>query len=166
LSILGNFGIGALAAWMMFYKNGFHQFIKNLERKYIFIFYAIFIPIVYFYFNWAQSQWGIALEKIIFSFLFAFIILEQAFANKPSFALGKSKWVNYLGRISLGLYCYHGVVITFYRQAVERLALEQTSFQVFIMNPMLILFLTIGVAVLSYEVFEKHIHGLRRKFYA
>jgi peptidoglycan/LPS O-acetylase OafA/YrhL len=104
LSILGNFGIGALAAWMMFYKNGFHHFIKNLKRKYIFIFYAIFIPVVYFYFNWAQSQWGIALEKIIFSFLFAFIILEQAFANKPSFALGKSKWINYLGRISLGLY--------------------------------------------------------------
>jgi peptidoglycan/LPS O-acetylase OafA/YrhL len=165
LSVLGNFAIGAWAAWLVFYSNRFKTFIQQLPKWGILMGYLIYVPIVYFYFSWANTPLGIAFEKLIFSFLFVFIILEQSFAQNSHFKLGKFKAINYLGRISLGLYCYHGVVITFYRKWVESIQFNQTEMQVFVFNPLIILALTIGIAVLSYELFEKHVYRWRMKFY-
>jgi len=166
LSLLGNFGIGALAAYLAFNFSKFREKMEGIQRWKIIAVYLCFVPIIYYYYQWADSRLGITFEKLIFSFLFAFIILEQSFAKKPLVALGSVSWINYLGRISLGLYCYHGVVITIYRRFAEQMQWEQTNFQVLILNPFLILMLTIGMAILSYELLEKHIHRLRRKFYA
>lgn len=165
LSVVGNFALGALVAWLVFYNKSFKLFFQKLPQWAITLGYLIYFPIVYFYFSWANNPIGIAFEKLIFSFLFVFIILEQSFAQHSLFKLGKFKAINYLGRISLGLYCYHGVVITFYRKWVESIQLNQTEMQVFVINPLIILALTIGVAVLSYELFEKHVYRWRMRFY-
>ena len=165
LSVVGNFALGAWAAWLVFYNNRFKAFVQQLPKWGISMGYLIYFPIVYFYFSWANNPLGIAFEKLIFSFLFVFIILEQCFAHNSLFKLGKFKSINYLGRISLGLYCYHGLVITFYRKWVESMQFNQTDIQVFIINPIAILAITLLVAVLSYELFEKHVYKLRMRFY-
>jgi peptidoglycan/LPS O-acetylase OafA/YrhL len=43
--------------------------------------------------------------------------------------------------------------------------LAERPFQVFFLNPLIILFLTLLIAVFSYELFEKKVHNLRRYFY-
>ncbi|MFN4122243.1 MAG: acyltransferase family protein [Flavobacteriales bacterium] len=165
LSLLGNFATGAAIAYLCFYKNTFRTFFEDLPSKYYALAYLIYVPVVVFYFGWADSRLGIAFEKLIFCGLFAIIILEQSFAKHAFLRFRKIEWVNYLGRISLGLYCYHGVVITFYKMFAEKYHLEQNVWQVFIINPLAILVLTILLALLSFEMLEKRLHDFRKKFY-
>lgn len=165
LSLLGNFASGASVAYVFFHHKKILNFFEHLPRKYYAFAYLLYVPVVYFYFQWADSRWGITLEKLVFCGLFCLIIIEQSFAKHAFLRFRKSTLVNYLGRISLGLYCYHGVVITCYRWLAEKYQFEQSFFQVFLLNPAAILFLTIVLAVISFEVFEKHLHNYRKRFY-
>jgi len=105
------------------------------------------------------------MEKLVFSLLFVVFIMEQCFAERPLIAFGQFKNMTYLGQLSLGLYCYHGVVLTCMVPMLKAWGLSERPFQVFFLNPLIILFLTLLLAVLSYEIFEKKVHQLRRYFY-
>src|SRR3712207_8109128 len=45
-------------------------------------------------------------RSLVLSVFFAFVIFEQALYDRPVLALGKFKFLNQLGKISYGLYCY------------------------------------------------------------
>jgi peptidoglycan/LPS O-acetylase OafA/YrhL len=165
LSFLGNFALGALGAKLCFDHPKFVSAVQKMSKWTIAAVYLFFSIVLYYYFDWATDAVGIAVEKLVFSFLFVFLIVEQCFAHHSLFKLGKYKALNYLGRISLGLYCYHGVVITMYKKWIELQGFDQTVFQVFVLNPLLILIFTLGIAIASYELFEKHVYRLRTRFY-
>ena len=72
--------------------------------------------------------------------------------------------MNYLGRISYGLFCYHGLVILFYEQLTKHVNGIDSPVAVFFINPVVIFVLTIGISALSYQYFEKPIMSLRNKY--
>lgn len=161
LSILGNFGTGGLAAWLTFNFETIRNWLRNLSRLFIALLYSTLIFLTVFYFWLFSGVQGTVIEKQVFALLFAFIILEQCFSARSFIKFGQFSIFNYLGRISLGLYCYHGLVLTF---ATKYLA-QNNAFRVFLLNPLIILALTLLLSILSYELFEKRVHGLRRFFY-
>jgi peptidoglycan/LPS O-acetylase OafA/YrhL len=165
LSVAGNFGMGALAAVWAFRSSNFRTLFANRSRAFYVLVYLIFLLLLLNYFSWFNDGFMLVFEKLIFSVLFVVFIMEQCFAEKPLIAFGQFKNMTYLGQLSLGLYCYHGVVLTFIIPLLRSYGLAERPFQVFFLNPLIILFLTLLIAVFSYEIFEKKVHNLRRYFY-
>ena len=104
-------------------------------------------------------------ERLIFACFYGFIIAEQSFAENSLFKLGGNKKINYLGTVSFGLYCYHGIVITLFSKFGELYGWDRSAWHVFILNPIIAFVLTIVLALLSYEWFEKKFLKLKYKYY-
>jgi peptidoglycan/LPS O-acetylase OafA/YrhL len=94
----------------------------------------------------------------VFSVLFGILIVNFAANNKRIFSLEYS-WLNYLGKISYGLYMYHPIAIVFTIVMLQRAAKA---------NDLLIypisLLVVIIIASLSYEFFEKRFIKLKGKY--
>lgn len=165
ISYLGDFAIGAGTAYLAFSKPQFVTYFENIPKWLIAFIYLILLVLTLGYFRWFMSPVMVITEKLIFCIFFAFVILEQNYAKNSLFKLGKLKKISYLGQLSLGLYCYHGIVLTFLMPWLKNHGFAESNIQVFFLNPLLILGLTILISVISYEFFEKHVHALRRIFY-
>jgi peptidoglycan/LPS O-acetylase OafA/YrhL len=165
ISYLGNFGLGALCAQLAFDNGRFIRAIEQLSKSKIAIVYLVLAILTAGYFRWFQSPLMVVLEKLIFGAFFCFIILEQSFALHSPIKLGKFKRMSYLGQLSLGLYCFHGIVLTFAIPLLKSSGYAETTWQVYVMNPLLILGATLILAWLSFVRFELPIHRYRKYFY-
>lgn len=165
LSVAGNFGMGSLVAVLAYRSSNFRYIFIKRSRAFYLLFYLLFLLLLLNYFTWFNDGFMLVIEKLVFSLLFVVFILEQCFAEKPLIAFGQFKNVTYLGQLSLGLYCYHGIVLTIMVPLLKDWGLAERPFQVFFLNPLIILFLTLLISVFSYEMFEKKVHNLRRYFY-
>jgi peptidoglycan/LPS O-acetylase OafA/YrhL len=165
ISYLGDFAIGAGTAYVAFSKPKIITYFERMPQWLIAIIYLILLVLTLGYFRWFMSPFMVVTEKLIFCLFFAFVILEQNYAKNSVFKLGKLKKISYLGQLSLGLYCYHGIVLTFLMPWLKMHGFAESNFQVFLINPLLILGLTLVISVISYELFEKRIHAFRRIFY-
>ena len=165
LSYLGNFGIGGLTAWLAFNNATFIKRIESLTKSTISLVYLFFIVLTIGYFEWFQSAFMVIFEKIVFGVFFAFVILEQSFAKHSFFKLGRFKLISFLGQLSLGLYCIHGIVLTVAMLFLKSQGFAMHYWQVFLVNPFLILIITIGFSRLSFSYFENPIHQIRKRFY-
>jgi len=166
ISALGNFGLGAIAAYIAFNHHKILLVIQQIKKPIIFIIYALFIILTLFYFQLFTTRAPVSIEKIIFGLLFCFIILEQSYSKNSIIKLGGNKVINYLGQLSLGLYIYHGLILTVFVYFTKNNSSPTSYMQVFVYQPVSILMLTILLAILSYEVFEKRIYKLRNYFYS
>jgi peptidoglycan/LPS O-acetylase OafA/YrhL len=72
---------------------------------------------------------------------------------------------DYLGKIALGLYFYHGIVLTIYSKLMLQFPIAEQAWQVMVLNPLIMLTLSILCASLSYNYFEKPILAFKNKFY-
>jgi peptidoglycan/LPS O-acetylase OafA/YrhL len=91
-----------------------------------------------------------------------FSLLLISLLNKPGKLLSSIFTVapvRYLGKISYGLYIYHFVAIYVAGRLCEKLDLNMKDYHL-----ALTLFLNIGMAILSYELFEKFVLKYKRKF--
>jgi peptidoglycan/LPS O-acetylase OafA/YrhL len=163
--MIGNFGMGALAAIMAFRSSAFRGLFINVSRGTSILVYLILLLLLLNYFQWFNSGFMLVFEKLIFSVFFVYLIMEQSFAKRPLIALGQFKTLSYLGQLSLGLYCYHGIVLTLMVPLMKANGLAERPLQVFLINPLLIFLLTMLLAIGSYETMEKRVHQLRRHFY-
>jgi peptidoglycan/LPS O-acetylase OafA/YrhL len=165
LSSLSDFAIGALAAYIAFFKHPFFNKIIEMPRGLIVLVYVIFIANVALYHSIYANPTTILFENLIFAAMYAFFILEQSFFNHSFFKIGFSYTLNYLGRISLGLYCYHGIVITMVIKGLQHYHIITSQLQVFVIIPIIVFLSTIMLAIASHELFEKRIAVLKNKFY-
>jgi peptidoglycan/LPS O-acetylase OafA/YrhL len=163
-SVFGNFGLGAICAKAAFENWKVLQYIKTMRKSSIFLTYSCLTLSTFFYFTLFKNRIPVSLEKIYFGLFFCFVILEQSYAQNSFIKLGFSKIINYLGQLSLGLYVYHGIVLTLFFYFFKDTDYSFHSYQVFMLNPFFILLCTIVISVVSYELFEKRIYRLRKRF--
>ncbi|MFN5317389.1 MAG: acyltransferase family protein [Bacteroidia bacterium] len=165
LSVAGNFGMGSLVAVLAYRSSNFRAVFAKRSRAFYALIYLIGLLLLLNYFSWFNQGFMLVLEKLVFSIVFVVFIMEQCFAESPLIAFGQFKRMTYLGQLSLGLYCFHGAVLTFMVPMLKTWGLAERPFQVFFLNPLIIIFLTLLISVFSYELFEKKVHNLRRFFY-
>lgn len=159
LSIGGNFGIGALLAWWRF-----HNPEKNIPAILIKLAYFLLAVFILAYSYIFSNPVFIVFERLLFSVLFAVLIYDWAFSQKPFTRPGNFPWFNRLGKISLGLYLFHAVVITFFSYFNYRFDWSATYLQVLLINPIIILMITVLLSEISYRFFESPLLDLRKKF--
>jgi len=166
LSALGNFGVGSLLAIYCFRNNKFQSKISNIPKMLNIIVYLLFLLFIILYENIFSSDISIILERLIFSCFFAYIIAEQAYNENSILKLGNIKYFDYLGKISYGLYCFHGLIITILVKALGYFSYKENLIDNMIIYPVLILFFTILISSISYKYYESWFLKLKKKFSA
>lgn len=99
----------------------------------------------------------------IYSFLFC-IMLVYAIENKS--ILLENRIVSYLGKISFGIYIYHNLAIGIILHLVIQHNIPNDLLIYKILITFFVLLLTIVIAAISYELFEKKILNIKFKFNA
>lgn len=162
VSALGNFGVGALAAIAAFRNSFLITKIRDFSKTQIVIIYLISLLIFIAIPSLQNHDLFIVIQRVLFSFVFAFIILEQTYCQQSIFKLSRIKYFNFFGKISYGLYCYHGIMITIVLKFSDYFG-ESLFTSIFIF-PTLIFCGTLLFSHLSYKFFESKILKLKTKY--
>ena len=110
LNHFSSFGCGILLA--IGTKQGWFERLYRMPKVLNICLYAV-IGLLFYNSNklYAFSSWYIA-DNVVMSLAFSYIVLETSFFTNKFVDLNKTVRLHYLGRISYGLYCYQGLVIT------------------------------------------------------
>ncbi|MEQ1553844.1 MAG: acyltransferase family protein, partial [Ferruginibacter sp.] len=101
-----------------------------------------------------------ALQNFIFVIYIFLVILDQMVNTSTILKLSKQKALIFTGKISYGLYCFHGIVISFGALVLKKLNIVLPSF----INAILLLIITFILAIISYNYIEKPFIKLKNKF--
>jgi len=152
-----NFGcisMGSIGGLLLFSKN--RQFLKIAHSHLTFL---LTVACVLAIFIWPN---GVLRKQEIFAFFFMLIIVYLASAPKTLISLN-SKWLDYLGKISYGIYMYHYIPIVI----AIRIAEQMGWFKPLYMSLFVCGFtfpVTILMAHFSYKYYEKWFLGRKKKF--
>jgi len=161
-SALGNFGIGALTAILAFKNPNFLNKLQSLNRKIILFFYSIIfiffikMPVL------LEYDFFIVIQRVLFSIFFSFIILEQTYCDQSIVKVSRIKYFNFFGKISYGLYCYHGIMITTVLQISG--FLSESLLNSLILFPVFIFVSTLLISHFSYRLYESKFLNFKSKF--
>ena len=162
VSALGNFGVGALAAIAAFNNSILITKIRDFSKTQLVIIYLISLIIFIAIPSLQNHDLFIVIQRVLFSFVFAFIILEQTYCQQSIFKLSRIKYFNFFGKISYGLYCYHGIMITIVLKFSDYFS--KSLFTSIFIFPTLIFCGTLLFSHLSYKFFESKILKLKTKY--
>lgn len=162
VSALGNFGIGALTAILAFNRSDLLIKLKLIPRTTIVFFYITIFTFFILMPNLLENDFFIVIQRVLFSIFFSFIILEQTYCDNSIIKVSRIKYFNFFGKLSYGLYCYHGIMITIVLQ-VNELFME-SLINSLALYPILIFVSTLMVSYISFRFYESKFLKLKYKF--
>jgi len=165
LSVTSNFGVGIFIAYISAYSKSFVSNIEHLNLTSICLLGFLLIISISTYSIVFVYPITIIFERLYFSLLFAFVILVLCYSQYVPKIQKFFIPFDYLGKISLGLYFYHGIVLTIFSKLILKYNIASQSWEVIIVNPLIMLILSILLASLSFNYFEKPILALKTRFY-
>lgn len=162
-----NFGCGALAALVFFTRNsGIRKWVTRMNRLKTLIFYSL-LPVQFIaFFLLSRQVEGVTsdliglLAKYFFVLYVSFFLVEQTCNSSRWSFLERNRWTIFTGKISYGLYCYHGITITFVNILAAKFFQHSTS----ALTVPVIFALNYLVAYLSYFYFELPFLKLKSRF--
>ncbi|MEP7108134.1 MAG: acyltransferase [Ferruginibacter sp.] len=150
LYVIQNFIPGALLAWIFLTQKEIYRRITRIPSKYIMTVY-ILLPLAYI----SLYDVDIILMNIVMSICFSVIIYDQALNTDRVINFGRFPVINYLGKISYGLYIYHALVITILEKIFHFFGAEsESSLFINILHIMTAFLITVAISHLSYKYLE------------
>ncbi|MBL7888934.1 MAG: acyltransferase [Bacteroidia bacterium] len=165
INYIPNFVIGAFFARLSIEQNNLFSSLRMWTKTRWILVYIVLLLVLVFYkplFTGPMDH----LKHIFLSVLFGLVIFENTCIEKPLFNIGKYRFINYLGKISFGLYCWHGVAITIILKTMEAAGHKDNLWDVFLFYPLISLSLTIILSIVSFELYEKRFLKLKQYFSA
>ncbi|MCB0819932.1 MAG: acyltransferase [Bacteroidetes bacterium] len=99
----------------------------------------------------------------IISFPFALVILQVS-VKKEKFQLLQHAVMQYLGRISYGIYMYHNLMITLSIRAMHEIMPNQDSFLAHMLNYLIAFLFAIICSAVSYKLLETPFLHMKKRF--
>lgn len=164
LSISSDFALGALGAWVSVYQSNQTQDFFQKISSFSWLIYPLIILSILLYNELFTSPLLILVERILFAALFLFIILEQIYAKEHRLKAGRHHCLNYLGKISYGLYMYHAFGLQLSYKIFQYKDYIFSPWVYMFFYPLLALGITVIVAHFSYQFFEKRFLMLKQRF--
>ena len=162
VSALGNFGIGALTAILAFKYPHFIAKLQSLTRNTILFVYLIIFSFFILMPFLIENNFFIITQRVLFSIFFSFIILEQSYCDKSIVKVSRIKYFNFFGKISYGLYCYHGIIITIILQMSG--FLRESLLNSLVLYPIIIFVSTLAISQISFRFYESKFLNFKSKF--
>ena len=119
LTYLFDFACGGLVALLIFKRSKIVNWFKNMSAFKTIIFYSYLLFHCAFFYCLNLKTQGTTndlvglISRYLFIIYIALFILEQISNLRRTTFLDKSRFLIFTGKISYGLYCYHGMTITF-----------------------------------------------------
>ncbi len=165
LGVIADMALGGLGAYLILFHPNFKKTIEQLPKGVLLIPYLFVVLLFFFkYEMFFQISWLFILKRVIISFFFCWIILEQNFSLNSAFKVGKFKIISQLGKYTYGLYCLHPIVISFMSILLLKLNLLNQIWQVWLIHFPISLMLSIIVSYLSFRFFESPFIRLKSKY--
>ena len=166
LTYLFDFGCGALAAIITFKSSSISKWFGRCSNIKTIVFYC-YLPVhllVFYILDDNTSGWMNNLMALLSRYFFiiyiALLLIEQVSNNNRSKIFQKSRFLIFTGKISYGLYCYHGITLTAVTLILKRFTMDLSS----IIFLLLCFFINYGIATLSYFYFELPILKLKARW--
>jgi peptidoglycan/LPS O-acetylase OafA/YrhL len=164
LSVVCDFVAGALFAQTAFQKRPLLLWVQRAPViTWILLYLLLFLSLL-FYDSVFNGRLAVSLERAWFALLFALVIMEQSYALHSPAKLGKWRILNYLGKRSYGLYCYHGMVLTGAAWFLSAYPPGNAGFLNIVLPVVLFLFTTLAASV-SYRFFEQPFLQMKQRYY-
>lgn len=154
-----NMLIGAYGAYVFFHNR--KKVLNIIYNKYTFFGAIVLIPLInwFFYDNLLQNA-----SHIFLSICFIIIILNISTNKTVLFKLNYT-WLNYLGKISYGIYMYHLMIIPMVIVLFIKLfSFDGTSFVLSLLIYVISILLSILISAISYHFFESYFLKFKSKF--
>ncbi len=165
LSCIGDMAIGAFGAWLFNLKPKFSNFIIKMPRGLIIFFYILLLGIFFFRDEFLLNTYYLRIfERAFVSSIILIIILEQCFSENSFYKMNSFRRLSRLGIFTYGLYCLHFIVISAVAAVLKKLNMENHMWQVFILQPVISLTITIIAAKLSFKYFENPFLKMKDRF--
>lgn len=165
LSCIGDMGVGALGAWLVIVFPTIREKTEQVNRFVIAGVYLLFF-IFFLYRETIVSTPGfpVSAERLLFSLLILFIILEQNYATRSFFKMSSFTLLSRLGQMTYGMYCLHFIGILITIQLLKQFGWQNQLWHVLVLETSLSLALTLFISWLSYRFFEKPFLQLKQRF--
>lgn len=169
LSSMSDLATGAVIALLATKENFILRF-KNTPRLVIILVYLVGFAIIparlYIWKFGIHYTLVSSFLPIVFSLFFAFIIMEQNYAEHSFYKISNSKFISSLGKYTYGMYCYHMIVFfsilfLLHYSGANVFGMSALGFLSVVITS---LFTTILVSVLSYHYFEMIFLKLKNRF--
>lgn len=165
LSCIGDMALGGLGAWLILESTSFKKRIEQFPKWFIYLIYAAFIFVFLFRDEFLLSTyWLRVMERSFISSIMLLIILEQCYSKNSFYKMGNLNTATRLGVITYGLYCLHFIIISLTLGVTKLIGLNNSVWQVIILEPSIGLLITIAVSKFSYRYFETPFLKLKDKF--
>lgn len=161
---MGNLAVGGLAAFYSATKPRFIKFVENLNPIWILACYLCLIAFLTFRSTIFATPAMKTAEALCLSAMFAFVILEQNYARHSFFKMANNRIFTWLGKYTYGLYCLHLLAALIVITTVAKLGINTNLWQVVFIQTPLMLIVTIALAYISYELYEKRFLRLKERF--
>ena len=165
LTYLFDFAVGILAAVLMHREHAVIKFFRNISKGRSLIFLLslpvilIFIFCVVYISPDSFAPWLDLLVRYVFIIFIGLFIIEQMVNERTIVRLKASRFLIYTGKISYGLYCFHGIVLTFGLVLLQKWDISLPV----IVRVFLFLGINFLIAVVSYQYIEKPFLQLKNK---
>ena len=151
---------GAIIAYLCFFKLKLTEnILQKISKKMNLLIYIGCILLMFFQsILLEKSHYFSFIIEIIPTFFFSYVILDQNFSNTSFFKLGEIKVLNWLGKISYGIYLYHMIAIYF---VINLIPMKKETIP---LQLLITIILTILISYLSHKYFESFFINIKKKF--
>ncbi|SRR5258705_704840 len=164
LSVISDMAIGGLGAYLTISNKKFLQKLKESNRILNLIPYIIVIIFLLYRQELFSTYFLTIIKRVIISFFFAWIILEQNFCKNSLFKISGLKTITKLGKYTYGLYCLHTIAILVVISILQKMGLNKHSWQIWLLQLPLGLLLSIVISYFSFTYFESFFLKLKDRF--
>lgn len=167
LSVMACFAVGNILAYLITHQTWSQRLEKLIKSKFSVVAIGLLVAVLISYPILAAFRWVFAIEKVWIPILFAIAVAYQVYHARGLFALHGRRMMNYLGKISYGLYCFHGLVIAVLINLLQMAGYDYPPLSpviALVVFPVTSLLLTILLAHLSYRWFEFPLLQYKNRF--
>ena len=163
-SVISDMAVGGTFAWLCFTRPKFTNRIAAWPRWLIGLIY--FLGVVLIFNRELPLLWPpyAALDRLVLSVFFAFVILEQNYSRFSFVKLVDWRFPTYWGTYTYGLYCWHFLTLLVAYQILHRIGFNKTPWGAMMGDNLLGLSLALLVSWLSFHTYEKFFLKWKDKF--
>jgi len=163
LIYLFDFAVGILAALWLHEEKPVIGFFRKMSAIanvcFLILLPAIFVVLFCANYYFATGVWGDILLRYLFIIYTGFFIIDQMVNEKVLVQLKTQRFLIYTGKISYGLYCFHGIILTFGSLFLQKMQLSLPYF----LQAIVFLVCNYMIAAISFRFVEKPFLTLKNR---